>query len=307
MSNNMQDVHNVITNSIISLIERTRNNGTLLWNNEAAATAFRPTHAVTGKPYNGVNRFHLGLATMVMGYKENKWVTYKQAKIQGWQVRKHQKSIVGSYYSSYTIENQETGEDEMRYFPRPFHLFNVAQLERYVPKVDKKAPVIATAENCEFIEIISRKTNVKFLPEMGDVSSYRRGKDVIQMPPKEHFTSNNAYYSAMVHQLAHSTMHKNRLGRADEYKALFKTNKDICLREELVAELGSAFLGAELGFLQENLEFHDSYIDSWLNLLKDDEKAIFKACADAQKAADYIIDNWVNDAVVAEEIERISA
>lgn len=242
-----------------------------------------------------------------MGYPENKWVTYKQAKIQGWQVRKNQKSTVASYYSSYTIEDQETGQDELRYFPRIFHLFNVAQLDGYVSKVDKKAPVITTAENNDFIQTILSKNNVKFLPEMGNNAFYRRGKDVIQMPPKEDFTSNNAYYSAMIHQLSHSTMHKNRLGRADEYKNLFKTNKDICVREELVAELSSAFLGAELGFLQENLETHTSYIDSWLSLLKDDKKAIFKACADAQKAADYIISNWVNDAVVIEEIERLSA
>ena len=299
-----KDIQQDITDAIIKMIESGVKNGGKLWDNAAGVGMFRPTNATTGKPYSGVNRFHLAMVAMNYAYPENKWVTYKQAADQGWQVRKGEKSVSLCYYSSYTKENKTTGEDETKMFLKGFNVFNVSQLDGYVSTIEEVAPVMTTAENCELIQTILAKTDVKFMPEMGDMAFYSPSHDAIQLPPKSCFTSNNAYYSVMLHELTHSTLHDSRLGRGAAYRELYKTRTESYAREELVAELGAAFLGAEIGCLQENLEFHASYLGSWLSALKSDKKAIFKACADAQKATDFIMENWVNDKATATEEDQ---
>ena len=302
-----KDIQQDITNAIIAMIEAGQKNGGKLWDNAAGVGVFRPTNAVTGKPYSGVNRFHLAMVAMSYAYPENKWVTYKQAQAEGWQVRKGEKSVGCCYYSSYVKEDKKTGEEETKLFLKSFNVFNVSQLDGYVATVDEDAPIMTTAENCELIQTILANTDVKFMPEMGNEAFYSPSHDAIQMPPKQCFTSNNAYYSVMLHELTHSTLHDSRLGRGAAYRELYKTRTESYAREELVAELGAAFLGAEIGCLQENLEFHASYIDSWLGALKSDKKAIFKACADAQKAADFIMQNWVNDKAAATDTDAEQA
>ena len=302
-----KDIQQDITDAIIKMIESGVKNGGKLWDNAAGVGVFRPTNATTGKPYSGVNRFHLAMVAMNYAYPENKWVTYKQAADNGWQVRKGEKSVSLCYYSSYSKENKTTGEEEIKMFLKGFNVFNVAQLDGYVATIDEAAPVMTTAENCELIQTILAKTDVKFMPEMGDQAYYIPSHDAIQLPPKSCFTSNNAYYSVMLHELTHSTLHDSRLGRGAAYRELYKTRTESYAREELVAELGAAFLGAEIGCLQENLEFHASYIDSWLSALRSDKKAIFKACADAQKATDFIMQNWVNDKATATEEDQAQA
>ena len=302
-----KDIQQDITDAIILMIESGQKNGGKLWDNAAGVGVFRPTNATTGKPYSGVNRFHLAMVAMSHAYPENKWVTYKQAQAEGWQVRKGEKSVACCYYSSYVKEDKKTGEEETKLFLKSFNVFNVSQLDGYIATIDEDAPVMTTAENCEFIQTILAKTDVKFMPEMGDSAYYIPSHDAIQMPPKSCFTSNNAYYSVMLHELTHSTLHDSRLGRGAAYRELYKTRTESYAREELVAELGAAFLGAEIGCLQENLEFHASYIDSWLGALKSDKKAIFKACADAQKAADFIMQNWVNDKAAATDTDAEQA
>lgn len=287
-----RDIHQEITDSIITLIEEGNTKGAKLWDNAAAAAAFLPVNAATGNPYNGVNRFKLAMVTMIKGYEENKWVTYKQAEAQKWQVRKGEKSVACCYYNSFTKEDKETGEEETKMFLKGFNVFNVAQLDGYEAPEVADAPVMTTAENCAIIKTILANTDVKMLPERGDMAFYSPSIDSVQMPPKACFTSDNAYYSVLMHELTHSTLHTSRLGRGEVYKNAYKTQKEQYAREELVAELGAAFLGAEIGCLSENLEFHANYIDSWLSVIKNDKKAIFKACSDAQKASDFILENW---------------
>lgn len=304
MAKQARDIYKEITESIITMIEEGKKDGSKLWDNANGALAFRPVSAITDKPYNGINRLHLAIIACVKDYPENKWVTYKQAKEQGWQVRKGEKSTTLCYYNSYTKENKETGEDEQKFFLKNFNVFNVSQLDGYTPTVSD-APVVTTAENCELIKTILAKTDVKFLSEKGDRAFYSPSHDAIQIPPKACFTSDNAYFSVVLHELTHSVGHTSRLGRFDAYKNAYKTQKEQYAREELVAELGAAFLGAEIGCVQENLEFHASYLDHWLSIIKEDKKALFKAAADAQKAADFILNNWVREQ--AEEAETIAA
>ena len=287
-----RDPYSVITDSIIAMIEQGKTDGKKLWDNAAGVASFRPTNAVTNKPYNGINRLTLALTSTLMSYEENLWVTYNQAKAAGWQVRKGEKSTTLCYFDTYKDEDED--EDKARFFLKTFNVFNVIQLDGYSPSLADAitAPVMTTAENCAMVECILRKTDVKFMPELGNKAYYNATLDLIQMPPKECFTSNNAYYSVMLHELTHSTLHASRLGRGKAYE-IYKNSKEKYAREELVAELGAAFLGSEIGCLQETLEFHANYIESWLKVLKSDKKAIFRAASDAQKAADFIMTNWV--------------
>lgn len=291
------DIHQDITDNIIALIEQGKTNNGKLWDNAAAAAAFMPTNARTGNVYNGTNRLSLGLATMVRGYEENLWVTYKQAQANGWQVREGEKGMLIWYCGAITVDDTENskGTDDDKEKKIPFkkrsHVYNVSQLEGYTP-AEKLQRVITTAENCELIQTILENTDVEIRPERGDMAFYSQHYDAVQMPPKASFTSNNAYYSVLAHELVHSTKHNKRLGRGEQYAELYKVEKERYAREELVAELGAAFLGSEIGCLSENLEFHASYIDSWLTLLRKDPKAIFKACSDAQKASDFILVHW---------------
>ena len=292
-----KDIHQEITDNIISLIEQGKTNNGQLWDNAAAAAAFMPTNARTGNVYNGTNRLSLGLATMVRGYEENLWVTYKQAQACGWQVREGEKGMLIWYAGAITVNDAEnsnsTDDDKEKKIPfkKRSHVYNVAQLDGYTP-AEKPQRVLTTAENCEIIQTILANTDVDMRPERGDEAFYSPHYDAVQMPPKASFTSNNAYYSVLAHELVHSTKHNKRLGRGEQYTNLYKVEKERYAREELVAELGAAFLGSEIGYLSEQLEFHASYIDSWLSVLRKDPKAIFKACADAQKASDFILVHW---------------
>lgn len=286
------DLHQDITDNIIKLIEQGKTKRAKLWDNKAAAAAFVPTNAMTGNAYNGINRLTLALVTMVMGYPENKWVTYKQAQSCGWQVRHKETGTLSCFKSQIKKEDKKTGEEETYFLDKKSHLYNVAQLDGYVAPEQEEKAILTTAENCDIIKTILANTDVKMLPERGDMAFYSPSHDAVQMPPKDCFTSNSAYYSVLMHELAHSTSHKSRLGRGEVYKNAFTNHKEEYAREELVAELGAAFLGAEIGCLQENLEFHANYIDSWLSILKSDKKAIFRAAADAQKASDFILVNW---------------
>lgn len=294
MAKSKRDVYQEITNTIISLIEQGKKDGSKLWDNKDATDAFNPINATTGKSYNGVNRFKLAMTAMVLGFTDNKWVTYKQATEAGWQVRKGEKSCQLCYYNSYLKEDKKTGEEETLFFLKSFNVFNVSQLDGYEAVIDVETPVTTTADNCEMLNTILANTDVKFLPEMGNRAFYSPSHDAIQMPPKACFTTDAAYASVMLHELSHSTLHISRLGRGEAYKNAYPNHKEQYAREELVAELSSAFLSSELGCVQENLEFHADYIDSWLSVLKADKKAIFKACSDAQKATNFIMENWVH-------------
>ena len=285
-------VYEDVTNNIIALIEAGTKGGSKLWDNAAAANAFLPRNASTGNAYRGSNRLTLALTTMLKAYDENKWVTYKQAQAKGWQVRAKEKGVLITYNGTFEVENKTTGEEEEMFFKKRSTVFNVAQLDGYTPAETIEPVVTTTAENCELVKTILANTDVTMLPERGDMAFYSTSHDAVQMPPKACFTNDNAYYSVLMHELTHSTRHKSRLGRAETYLKLYPKQKEEYAREELVAELGAAFLGAEIGCVSENLEFHANYIDSWLSIIKNDKKAIFKACADAQKASDYILVNW---------------
>lgn len=296
-----RDLYQEITDKVIAMIE----GGNLgkwskEWDNSKNLGSFDPRNATTHKAYNGINRFLLAMTVLECGYKQNLWVTYKQAQDQNWQVKKGSKGVTLCYYSKYEKKDKETGEEKEYFFLKSFTVFNVEQLDGYTAKFDE-AEALTAPENCELVETIINNTDVTFGIEQGDKAFYAPSLDAIQMPPKATFKSESSYYSTLLHELTHSTLHEKRLGRGKEYREKYSTHKEQYAREELVAELGSAFLCAEVGCVNETLENHASYLNSWLKVLKADKKAIFKACSDAQKATDFIMKNWAGISNEADE------
>lgn len=307
-----RDCYQEITNNIIALIEAGNAKGARLWDNKDAKDAFVPRNQKTGNCYQGINRLILGMVAMLNGYEENAWMTYKQAEAAGWQVRAKEKGVQICKYGVSTKEveakdkDSAKTEEERRSYLNIFTVFNVAQIDGYVPEPKADKPLIEINENCDFIKTILAKTDVKMLSEKGDMAFYAPSLDAIQMPPKDCFISEASYYSVLLHELTHSTLHTSRLGRGEAYKNAYPSQRESYAREELVAELGAAFLSSEIGYTQENLEFHASYLEGYLSVLKKDKKAIFKAASDAQKAADFIIENWVEGKAASSE-DKVAA
>ncbi|MGP9666713.1 ArdC family protein [Psychrobacter sp. AOP31-A1-22] len=299
-----RDLHQEVTDKILARIEQGNFKSCELWSKKACvgsqASALLPVNATTGKAYNGINRLILFLEMAVNDdYSENLWVTYNQAKKEGWQVRKGQKSVTLCFYSKYTKEDKN-GDEKDIFFMKSFNVFNVAQLDGYEAKDVTNNNVITTIDNNEVMAEILQNTDVTILPEGGDQAFYAPAFDAIQMPPRKAFISEATYTSVLSHELSHATGHTKRLNR--QYREIYGS-KEGYAREELVAELSAAFLSTELGYIQETLEFHASYLNSWAEVLRKDKKAIFKACADAQKATDFILENWAK----IEKINEVAA
>lgn len=296
------NVYEEITNKIIESME----SGVGRWQRgwtvgaENGVNGLSPVNATTGKVYSGINRLMLSLVLHEHQYKENKWVTYNQAKAEGWHVPKGQKGVMLAFYGTAEKDPQENkSDDEKEYyrFARPFTVFNVGQLEGYEAK-NTCLPEMTTADNNEMMKRIIANTDVTILPEGGNEAFYIPSADAIQMPPRAAFISQSGYEGTLAHEFIHST---KKAGRCDrDYKSQYDS-KEAYAREELVAELGAAFLCSEMDCINETLENHACYINSWIQLLKKDNKAIFKACAAAQKATDFIMREWAEKEIATTE------
>lgn len=249
----------------------------------------RPLRAC-GVPYRGMNVFWLWMIADMSGYASPFWMTYNQAKALGGQVRKGETSTIAIFYKSYTkeVEAIDTGEkrDEARRVLKAYPVFNADQVdglpERYHPAagLELVEPAGRLAELDAFFAAIPAE-----LRHHGDEAYYEPAPDRVTMPPIHLFGSFDHYYATLAHELSHWTGHPSRLGR--ELKNRFGTSAYAA--EELVAELASAMLGAELGLPVAHLDSHASYIDRWLQLLKDDDRAILTAAAKAEEAASLLL------------------
>jgi antirestriction protein ArdC len=241
-----------------------------------------------GVAYSGINVLMLWAASMEQGYCSPFWMTYRQAKELGAHVRKGERGQQVVYAGTLSkTEEQDDGSEEERSFRfmKAYTVFNVDQVEGlpehyYV----KPEPVIDPALRDENADRFFAATGAD-VRHGGNQAYYAGGSDHVQMPVFECFRSPEAYYATLAHELTHWTKHKSRLDRDFGRK---RFGDEGYAREELVAELGAAFLCADLGLTPEPGTDHAAYIQSWLKVLKNDKRAIFSAAAYAQKAADYL-------------------
>lgn len=242
-------------------------------------------NALTGKFYRGVNVWVLGITAQSRGYPENVWGSYKQLQQKGLQVRKHETGTPVIFFR--TIEKHDANGDVESSIPlwRYSTVFNVAQTEGYV------APAVGSSER--FVDLESVE---KFIADTGaDIrhggssAFYSPSTDHIQLPLKESFKTDahasnvEHYYSVAFHELVHWTKHKSRLDRNNN-----ELNTGRYAFEELVAELGAAFLNASFGLPSEGRTDHAQYIKGWLEALQNDDKFIVQAASKAQAAVDFL-------------------
>jgi antirestriction protein ArdC len=249
----------------------------------------RPLRAC-GTPYRGMNVFWLWMVADMCGYASPFWMTYNQAIKLGGQVRKGEKSTIAIFYKSYTkeVESSEAGDvnEETRRVLKAYPVFNADQVEGLPTRFHPAATI-------EIVEPEGRKRELDAffacvpatLRHHGGDAYYEPVADRITMPPSHLFSGFDHYYATLAHELSHWTGHPSRLGR--DLRNRF--GSAAYAAEELVAELSSAMLGAELGLPVAHLDSHASYIDHWLKLLRDDDRAILTAAAKAEEASSLLL------------------
>ena len=289
MKPNNADIYTRITNQIVADLEQGVRPWLKPWNAEHAAGRITRPLRHNGIPYQGINVLMLWSAAMAGGYAAPIWMTYRQAQELGANVRKGEKGNLVVYANTITRTETDvnTGEEDEQQIPfmKGYSVFNVEQIE------DLPAPFYAPAE--PRLDPVQRVTHADLffaaagadIRHGGNRAYYSITDDHVQMPPFETFRDAESYYATLAHECSHWTRHKSRLDREFGRK---KWGDEGYAMEELVAELGSAFLSADLDLTPEPRDDHAAYIASWLKVLKDDKRAIFTAASHAQRAADYL-------------------
>lgn len=287
------DVYQSITDRIIASLEKGVSPWVKPWSEGAKQTgnSLLPSNAISGNNYRGINTMLLWSEQVEKGYDSNTWVTYKQAGELGGNVIKGEKSTAIIYFQMIllkTPENLALPKDKQQKIPmlKQYYVFNLGQCEGITSK-KVKIPKVLEVGYTNALDFATRTgADIK---HGGNEAFFTRQHDFIRMPHQEQFRSLTDYDGTLLHELTHWTGHKSRLER--EFGARFGDNAYAF--EELVAEIGSAFLCGQLGVSDSNGHTdlqHEAYLASWLKVLKSDKKAIFKASTLAQKASDFLID-----------------
>ncbi len=284
-----QDVYQKITDRIVSDLEQGVRPWFKPWSaGHGEGRIVRPLRA-NGIPYQGINVLMLWGEAIEKGYASPIWMTFKQALDLKANVRKgeHGSLVVYADKIIRTETDTATGEEAERAIPfmKGYTVFNVEQIEG-LPEhyYAKPAPRSETVQRIERAEIFFAATGARVV-HGGSRACYVPSTDHVHMPCIDFFRDSESYYATLAHEVAHWTRHKSRLDREFGRK---RFGDEGYAMEELVAELGSAFLSADLELTPEVQEDHAAYIASWIKVLKDDKRAIFTAASHAQRAADFL-------------------
>ncbi len=283
-----RDVYERVTASIIAAIEAGAGTFEMPWHR--SGNRAKPVNAHTKKPYRGVNIVALWASAEIHGYHSGTWATYKQWKELGAQVRKGEKASLVVFYKEIEREatDGKTGETELQTYlmARASWVFSVEQVDGWeAPRPEVRDPVEIVEHAERFVSRVGAD-----IRHGGDRAYYVPSADHIQVPHRDRFSGTStssateSYYATLLHELTHWTGHKTRLNR----DMANRFGDQAYAMEELVAELGAAFLCADLGVTNAPRSDHAAYIASWLQVLKSDKKAIFTAASKASQAAEYL-------------------
>jgi antirestriction protein ArdC len=282
------DVYTHVTERIISDLEQGIRTWMKPWSVEHTAGRITKPLRHNGTPYRGVNILLLWGEALAKGYSTPIWMTYKQAQELGGPVRKGEHGSLVVYANSITkTETNEQGEGTEREIPfmKGYTVFNVEQVDglpaNYYAQPANPLPLSERIENADRFMINTAAT----IHHGGNRAFYTSARDAIQLPPFEAFKDKESYYATALHELTHWTKHEHRLERDFSAK---RFGDQGYAREELVAELGAAFLCADLGITPELRDDHAAYLGHWLTVLKEDKRAVFSAAAHAQRAVDFL-------------------
>ena len=284
----MQDLYQTVTDRIIAALETGVAPWVRPWDGETDPV---PMNAETRRPYRGVNFITLQIEAQTSGYPRNCWLTYRQAAQLGGQVRRGEHGTPVVFWKlrrvNTTVETEPWARDHdlaEQVIPllRWYTVFNTAQIDGLPAAFAAPAPSVPAWPSADVAETLIADAGAE-IRHGGTKAYYQPGSDYIQLPPRGAFPSAAGYYATTLHELVHWTAHPSRLDR----QLGGRFGEEAYAAEELIAELGSAFLCAHCrveGQLQ-----HASYVGNWLRVLRRDKRAIFVAGTKAQNAADYLL------------------
>lgn len=276
------DIYQTVTDQIIAAIEAGCAPWVRPWRTMGRSSGGAlPVNGATGRSYSGINVVMLWGAAMERGYASNAWYTYNQAQDVGGQVRRGERSNLVTFWRKITVQEDDgKGGKEEKSVPmvRTFNVFNADQIDG----LPTAAPIAEPPEGAHLL--IANGLNLRGgLNHGGDRACYMPALDGINMPNPAAFNDADNYVSTLLHECTHATGAGTRLAR--DLSGRF--GSDRYAMEELVAELGSAFLCARLGVNGDMR--HAAYVDNWMKVLKADKKAIFAASAAARAASEYML------------------
>lgn len=281
----MCKVYDVINSRIMELLEQ----GTVPWRKPWNAVSNMPKNLISRKDYRGLNVFLLSC----MPYSSPYWLTFKQVQDRGGYVRKGEKSTPVVFWKWIDKKDADTQDDEITGTKgkvpllRYYSVFNLDQVEGI--KAPEPKVVIA-----EFNPIQKAEEIIATMPLRPDIryggnrAYYSPSNDYIQLPHRHTFQSPEEYYSTAFHELSHATGHSSRVGRKSILEPSYFGSHEYS-KEELIAEMGAAFLCGHTGIENRTIGNSAAYIQGWLRKLKDDRTLLIHAAAQAQKAADFIL------------------
>lgn len=273
----MNDTYQTITNQMIAELEK----GNIPWHCPWRPSEWSRRNLISGKTYRGINTFLLGMTP----YQSPFWLTARQISRLGGTLKP---GACGTGIIFWTLYEK----DEATKLPvlRLYHVFN---LEQTLGIPEKHIPRLSSWENVGFSpieaaeEIIAGYANCPPIIHAGDSAGYSPSLDRIKMPGRIQFESEEEFYCTLFHELIHSTGHQSRLNRTDLKSGRF--GDEPYAREELIAEMGAAFLCARSGIGHATNKNSGAYIRNWLMQLRNDKKLVIQAAQKAQKAVDYIL------------------
>ncbi len=288
-SSHQPSLYSQVTDKIIAELER----GIVPWvqpwgGDEGSIGLGLPRNMRTTKAYSGINILLLWSAIMQGGYDSQQWLTFKQALELGGCVRKDEKGWTVCYADSFIPKDEKNraskdgGDPQSIPFLKRYTVFNVAQCDGLPENVCPNSQLDDERELIPRAEALIAATGASFQIG-GEIACYVPSLDAIRVPPQTAFHDQINYYRTVFHELGHWTGHATRLDR----NLTVKFASDGYAREELVAELATAFVCASLGIVPTVR--HADYIGNWLQVLKEDSRAIFRAASMASKACDYIL------------------
>jgi antirestriction protein ArdC len=287
-----RDHYQEVTDRIIAALEAGTPPWRKPWDPDKAGGPAMPRNATTGQRYRGINVLTLGMSSLAFASGDPRWATYKQAEDRGWQVRKGERGTTGYFFKRLELRDDkgdgsgpDGDEDAVRRIPllRAFSLFHASQIDGipdFVLPTIEEAPWRAP----EAAEIIVANSGA-VIRYGGERAFYSPATDHIQMPPHAAFATSEGFCGTMIHEMSHWTGAEARLNR--DLRNRFGSHD--YAREELRAEIGQMMVCGELAIADCDFSNNAAYVASWLEKLRSDRKEIFRAAADAQRIADYLL------------------
>lgn len=287
------DLYQIITDKVVSQMETAGSN----WINpfNKGRGSMRPINAVTGKAYRGINTVLLNFTP----FASNAWAGFNQWKAKGCTVKKGEKATMIVFFKM--MEREVEGEKETFPLLRYFNVFNSQQVDGdFARKFDHRpspVPVVEGAEALPEVDALIARLDPTIRHSVEGQAAYAPGLDLIMMPSRSVFratptsSATECYYSTLWHEMVHWTGHESRLGR----KLDGRFGTEAYAFEELIAELGAAFICGELGISAEPRLDHAHYLNHWLRVIRNDKRAIFRAASLSRQAAEFLTGKVAED------------